>query len=100
MYTDSLDRMSEELHSHVAAHIFPGRGSHKVQQQKSWMWGPTGEQEWSPDLTTGTVVYHSPHTIAHINCSIGSLQVSSVISHITVTRKTRYCILHVLFHLN
>ncbi|KAL5017610.1 hypothetical protein ScPMuIL_007199 [Solemya velum] len=21
--------------------------------QKSWMWGPTGEQEWSPDMTTG-----------------------------------------------
>ena len=34
--------------------MFAGRGSsQRVQHQKSWMWGPTGEQEWSPDLTTG-----------------------------------------------
>ncbi|KAJ8312500.1 hypothetical protein KUTeg_009873 [Tegillarca granosa] len=23
------------------------------ENQKSWLWGPTGEQEWSPDMTTG-----------------------------------------------
>ncbi|XP_056008596.1 GATOR complex protein DEPDC5-like isoform X2 [Ostrea edulis] len=26
---------------------------HKTRENRSYLWGPTGEQEWSPDMTTG-----------------------------------------------
>lgn len=24
-----------------------------ISDNRAWLWGPTGEQEWSPDITTG-----------------------------------------------
>nr|XP_011413842.2 GATOR complex protein DEPDC5 isoform X3 [Crassostrea gigas] len=30
-----------------------GRGMKKARENRSYLWGPTGEQEWSPDMTTG-----------------------------------------------
>ena len=34
-----------------------GHRESKQQQQRSFMWGITGEQEWSPELTTGMCVH-------------------------------------------
>lgn len=34
-----------------------GRGMKKARENRSYLWGPTGEQEWSPDMTTGSHVF-------------------------------------------
>lgn len=33
-----------------------GHGVKKARENRSYLWGPTGEQEWSPDMTTGSHV--------------------------------------------
>lgn len=45
-----------------------GRGMKKARENRSYLWGPTGEQEWSPDMTTGSHVYLYMPTTLFLDC--------------------------------
>lgn len=40
----------------------------KARENRSYLWGPTGEQEWSPDMTTGSHVYLYMPTTLFLDC--------------------------------